>query len=55
MPMNVFLYKPDADLPDLTNYLNQTIEVVCSHEGKNRKEVCFKGKCELYKTEVLGF
>lgn len=24
---NIFLYKPDAELPDLTNYLNQTIEV----------------------------
>lgn len=27
IPSNIFLYKPDAELPDLTNYLNQTIEV----------------------------
>jgi hypothetical protein len=24
---NIFLYKPDAELPDLSNYLNQTIEI----------------------------
>lgn len=27
IPSNVFLYKPDAELPDLSAYLNQTIEV----------------------------
>lgn len=27
IPSNIFLYKPDAQLPDLSNYLNQTIEV----------------------------